>query len=876
MNGSQENITPPKLAKRLLHQFLRIDLAEEVEGDLEEKFCLNLKTKSATIAKLNYWFQVLNYLRPFAFRKAKKRNSNQYDMLQNYLKIGFRNLMKSKLFSSINISGMAVSIASVIIIALFIYDEFQFDKHVEDYERKYRVYTEGLAEDGSLRKRSMIPPMIAPTAVAEFPEVDAYSRFLNFNYPILFKAGDKNLTERKGGYADASILKMFSLKLIEGDINTALAEPQTIVINQTLKEKYFGDKPALGEFITINNQNNKVTGVFEDFPSHSHLQLNYLLPMVEFARGQEQRMQRWTWSQFHTYVKLKEGTDIESLEKKMGDMVIRNTESERHRYLPHLMPIEKVHLYAYDHLWDIAIKGNIQTIYILSATAIFILIIAILNFVNLSTARAINRFKEVGVRKVIGAFRSNLISQFISESMIIAFIAMIFGGVMASFTLQYLNNFTEKSIATFWFSDPVILLFLVGLALIIGLIAGAYPAFYISSHKPAEVLSGKGASYSGKILMRKSLVVFQFILSFFLIIASYVVSDQHTYMRTAKMGFDKDNLVVIQLRGELSRNLESTKQQFLNHSNIISGTMGYGLPGEAYAGDGVIDKATNKDVGSSLLTVDQDYIKTLGMEVIAGRDFSKDILSDEKHAFIVSEQAAKLLGYSDPKDALEHPIAWNRWDAPDSLKEGKVIGVVKDIQLNSMRETINPVVLQIFPFAYNTLTMKIKTDDVPSTIAHMEKTWKSFNTDWPFEYRFLDENFDKMYKSEEKLATLFTWFTTFTIFVACLGMFGLVVYSTSQKYKEISIRKVLGAGEVNLVVQLSKNYISLIAIAFIIAAPLSYYAANEWLQKFAFRISITPLLFIKAALLIAGISLLTVGLQSIKAARANPVDALKE
>ena len=797
-------------------------------------------------------------------------------MLQNYLKIAFRNLAKSKLFSSINISGMAISFASFLLITVFIYDELQFDKHVKDYSRKYRVYTEGLAEDGSRRKRSMIPPMIAPTAASEFPEVESYTRFLNFNYPVLFEAAGKNLTERKGGYADPSIFDMFSLKLVEGDAATALNEPNTIAISNTLKQKYFGDKPALGELIEVNNTSEKVAAVFEDFSPHSHLHLNYFMSMEEFARGLPDRMQRWTWSQFHTYIKLKEGTDIPALEKKLGDMVIRNTESERHRFLPHLMPIEKVHLYAYDHLWDIANRGNVQTVYILSATAIFILVIAILNFVNLSTARAVNRMKEVGVRKVIGAFRSHLINQFISESVVITLIALVIGCAFAALVLPQLNLFTEKTISLNLFFDPVVMACLVGFAVLIGLAAGAYPAFYISGYNPVQILSHKSSSQSGKTLLRKGLVVFQFILSFFLILASFIVNDQHTYMRTAKMGFDKDNLIIVQIRGDMRNNLETAKRAFLDHDNIINGTMGYGLPGEAFAGDGVIDKVTNKDVGTSLLTVDHDYIKTLGLEIIAGRDFSKDILSDEDHAFIVSEQAARLLGHTDPKDALEHPIAWNRWDAPDSLKEGTVIGVVKDIQLNSMRETIIPVILQVFPAAYNTLTMKIKTTDVRSTIAHLEKTWKSFNTEWPFEYRFLDENFDRMYKSEEKLATLFTGFTTFTIFVACLGLFGLVVYSTSQKYKEISIRKVLGAGEGNLVVQLSKNYVLLIAIAFVIAVPLSYYAANEWLQKFAFRISITPLLFIKAALLIAGISLLTVGLQALKAALANPVDALKE
>lgn len=797
-------------------------------------------------------------------------------MWKSYFMVGWRNLVKNKLFSAINVAGMAISIASVAVIALFIRDELQYDKHVADYERKYRVYTVGQAEDGTTRHRSMIPPMIAPTAANDFPEIEQYARFLNFNYPVLFKVGNKRLTEKGGGYADASFLEMFSLKAVEGDMATALNDPQTIAINQTLKQKYFGSKPALGESIVVGTVNYKVTAVFQDFPSHSHLQLNYFLPMVEFASSASERMQRWTWSQFHTYIRLKPGADVAALEKKMEDMVIRHTPEERHRYLPRLMPIGQIHLHAYDHQWDIAKRGNIQTVYILFATAVFILLIAILNFVNLSTARAVNRAKEVGVRKVIGAYRVNLIGQFISESTVVALIAMILGGVLVSFLLPYLNDFTEKSISTTWFAEPLIVLSLVALTLFIGLAAGVYPAFHISRHRPAEVLAGKDSSHSGKNLLRKGLVIFQFMLSFFLIIASYVISDQYTFMRTARMGFDKDNVVVLQLYDEMTRNLKAAKEEFVNHPNIASGTMGYGLPGEAFAGDGVIDKVTNKEMGVSLLTVDHDYVKTLGMKIIAGRDFSEAILSDEKHAFIISEQAAKLLGYPDPKDALEHPIAWNRWDAQDSLKEGKVIGVVEDIQLNSMRETFNPVVLHVFPPAYNTLTLKINEDNVPATIAHLEEKWKKFNTEWPFEYRFLDENFDRMYKSEEKLATLFTWFTTFTIFVACLGMFGLVVYSTSQRYKEISIRKVFGAREAGLVVQLSKTYAALIFVAFVIAAPLSYFAAAEWLQKFAFRISITPLLFVKAAVLIAGISLLTIGIQTLKAARANPVKALRE
>ena len=514
-------------------------------------------------------------------------------------------------------------------------------------------------------------------------------------------------------------------------------------------------------------------------------------------------------------------------------------------YVPHLMPIERIHLFAYDQLWDIAVKGNIQTIYILTGIAGFILLIAVLNYVNLSTARAISRVREVGVRKVMGAFRSQLINQFVSESVIVSFIALSLAVLVAVITLPHLNAFAEKNIDPGIFLEPQTILLLVTFGLIIGICAGVYPAFFTSAQRPSQILRSKMGDKPGKSILRQSLVVFQFILSFFLIMASLVVSEQHAFMRNTDMGFEKENIIVMPLRGDMTKNLESAKSAFSDHPNIISAALGYGLPGEAFAGDGFIDKATGKNWHANMLTVDHDYIKTLGMEVIAGRDFSKDILSDQTHAFILSETTARLLGYADPKDALDHSIAWPRWDAPDSLKEGRVIGIVKDIQMNSMRENVAPVVIHVFPFAYTTLTLRIKAEDVTATISHLEKKWKGFNTEWPFAYRFLDENFDKMYKAEEKLSILFRIFTGFTILVACLGLFGLVVYSTSQRYREVGIRKVLGASERNLVVLLGKNYVILIAIAFAVAVPLSFYAAWRWLQTFAFRIEITQLLFLK-------------------------------
>ena len=801
-------------------------------------------------------------------------------MLQNYLKIGFRNLIKNKLFTAINISGMAISIASFLIITLYVYDELQYDKHVEDVSSKYRVYNDHYNTEGFQRRGAMIPPMIAPTMQAELPEVESYARFMNFNNPVLFEYGDIKFPEAKGGYADPAFLKMFSVKLLEGDSKTALTEPNMIAINSTLKKKYFGDKPAVGETMQVFDQDFKVSAVFEDFPDHSHLQLNYFIAMEYILRAIPQRMQNWGWSQFHTYVQLKPGVDANAVDEKLKGIAERYSWPESKKsgtyYIPHLLPLADVHLHAADHSWDIAVRGNAQTVYILSATAVFILIIAILNFINLSTARAVARVKEVGVRKVVGAFRGQLIYQFISESVIVSFIALFIGGLIAELVLPALNSFSEKAIPYDIFFRPLIIGSLLISAVIVGVLAGAYPAFYISGYKPAQILSNKQSARSGRTLLRKGMVVLQFILSFVLIMASFIVTEQHHYLRTKDMGFNKDNVVAIEIRGTMEANFEATKQAFESDPGVLSASYQYGLPGEAFAGDGIRDVENDKDVPISMLLVDHDYIKTLGLKIVAGREFDRNRPADIRGAFIVSESGAKALGHLNPEEAIGHRVSWDRWDVRDSVKTGTIIGVVKDLHLNSLKENITPVVLHIFPPAYSSLTFRLKGESIPETLKHLETTWKKFNSEWPFDYHFIDDNFDKLYKSEEKLAVLFTFFTGFAIFVACLGLFGLVVYSTSQKYKEISIRKVLGAADFSLVFGLSRNYMILIAVAFVVAIPVSYYAADEWLQKFAYHIDITPVLFVKAALLIISISLLTVGIQSFKAARANPVDALKE
>ena len=801
-------------------------------------------------------------------------------MLRSYFTIGLRNLLKNKLFSVINISGMAISVACFFIIGLFVIDELSYDKHTSDPHLKFRVYNEMFSQDGSISVGSMVPPMIAPTLKTDYPEVDYYFRFLSINSKLLFQVGDNKTTEENGGYGEPTMFNMFDLKLIEGDRNTILTKPKTVALSETIAKKYFGDAPALGKIIRIGTEDVVVDGVYEDFSAHSHLHIRYLLRLEDLAIVLGDRMQSWQWNQFFTYIKLKPGAEGSALEGKLQSFAERHawpvTKPNGGYFIPHLMQLDNVHLQASNQLWDIADRGNAQTVYILSGTALFILIIAILNFINLSTSRAMTRMKEVGVRKSIGAARSQLIKQFMSESVILALIALLIGVIITQLTLPSLNSFTEKSIPLDIFLDPINIASILLFALVVGVAAGAYPAFYISAFQPSSVLSGKQSATSGQNVFRKSLVVVQFMLSFFMIIAAIVVSDQLTYMQTKDMGFDMDNVIVIPLRGGLSKNKQAAKTEFSSNPNVISATMGYGLPGQAFAGDGFTDKETGREWHVSMLTVDPDYVKTLGLKIIAGRDFEKERPSDEQDAFIVSEATMKMLGLTDPNEALGHKISWKRWDDATKEKEGSIIGVIQDLHLNSLQQNITPVMIQVLPFAYNTLTLRIKGDDIPATIAHFENKWKQFESDWPFEYKFLDSNFDKLYKSETRLSKLFTFFTGFATFVACLGLFGLVAYNMSLRFREIGIRKVLGATETHLVVQLGKSYVFLVGIAFIIAIPVSYYAAHEWLQTFAYRTEISPSLFAKAALSILGVAIVTVGMQSLKAARGNPVNALKE
>ena len=798
-------------------------------------------------------------------------------MLLNYFKIALRNLTKNKLFSLINVFGMAISLASCLLIGLFVWDELQFDNYYPDKERTFRVYNVRTGDDGVTNYLPIVPLPFAPYMQKDFPEIESTLRMMDTYSGQLFEINDKKLLESNGVYAEHTVFNMLSINVIKGSAEEALVKPNMVAISKSLATKYFKDGNILGENLKIDGQDFQVSAIFDDTPDHSHLKINYLLSFATLTKNWvKDRNENWQWQQIFTYLKLKPNTDAKALEAKFLPFVEKyaypKIKPEGFLYVPHLQNITDIHLQSSNFEWEMAQRGNAQTVYILSFTALLLLVIASLNFINLSTSRSLKRMKEVGVRKVAGAARVQLVVQFIAESVVITFLGLALSLVIAELTLPYLNQFAEKTLSLPL--TPVVTSALITFCVLLGIVAGSYPAFYLSQFKPAAVLYNKNSASGNTAFFRQGLVVLQFMFSFFLIIGSMIVLSQNDLLQNKDMGFSKEQLVMIPLRDNQVKHYETTKNEFSNHPNVISATIGFGIPGDIIAGDGVIDPVTHKSLPANMFCIDFDYIKTMQMKIIEGRDFSRSFTTDENQGFIINETAVKTFGFGTPEEAIGKKLDWNMW-GKDSLKHGKVIGVVKDFHFKSLREQMSPVVMQIFPSAYWKLTLRIKPEDAQATITHLKSTYERLDPEWPFTYKFVDENFDAMYRSEEKLSTLFSVFTGIAIAVACLGLFGLVEYSVNQRVREIGIRKVFGASVNSLLILLTGKYFLLVLIAFVIIIPVSYYAASTWLSSFAYRVPISPWIYAKACVLIITITAFTVSFQSIKAALTNPAKVLK-
>jgi putative ABC transport system permease protein len=807
-------------------------------------------------------------------------------MLSNFFKIAFRNITRHKGFSFINIAGLSLGLTACILIGLFVWDEHQYDKFLPDGDQVYRVYTEYKNSDGT-QMMAVTPPMFASTLDKDFPEVEKTARVMMLSeYKTLFEAGKNKLYEQSGSFVDSTFFDVFPITFKYGTSANALDDPSSIVISAEMAERFFGSADPVGKQILKDKTPYLVKGVFLKDPKF-HLQFNYLINISAIGLPAE-RMKSWGWHQFVTYAKLKKQTDVVALQSKFQVYVkekskAANNSGSDNSDKPFFQSLKDIHLYSSDFKFDIAQRGNITYVNALSIIAIFILLIACFNFVNLATAKSLQRAKEVGVRKSIGAGRKQLIFQFIGETVLLSFISIFISVCLSALLLPWLNQFTGKNIPVILFANPFVLLLLIALALLVGVIAGFYPALVLSGFKPVKVLKGSISNDKepGRIpWLRHGLVVTQFILSVLLIISAIVVFNQVNYLHNKDLGFNKEQIMFFPMRGDnMFNNMDAFKNEILKAPGVSSVSIGYGFPGDAVGGDEIIVAHNGKQTTQSAtqLTVDFDYIKTMGIQIVAGRDFSKEMSTDKDHAWIINETAVKQLGFGTPQKALGQDLYWHPWGAsnPDSLKSGKIIGVVKDFNYKSLYDKVETAVIQIFPGAAWKVAVKMKTAGINNTVAGVTNAWNKFTPDYPIEYKFLDENFEAMYTAEDKLRSLLWIFTSIAIFIGCLGLFGLAAYTAERRRKEVGIRKVLGASTKGVVLLLSKDFIRLVVISLLVASPVAWYFMNKWLQDFAYRVNISWWVFAVAAILALSIAFITVSFQAIKAAIANPVKSLR-
>jgi len=804
-------------------------------------------------------------------------------MLKNYFKTAIRNLLRYKGFTFINILSLTIGIIGCLIIGLFVWDEQQYDKHIPGASNIYRVYDERKTNEATTYGAT-VAPMYATFLKSQYPEVDASARILMVGDKYLMEVGEKSGYEEKGRFVDSNFFQIFPLKFLKGNPATALTTPLSIVLSEDVSNRYFGKEDPIGKTVLIDKDTFEVKGVMASLPEHFHLEANFLMPISAF-NFPPARMQNWTWHQFYTYMKLKPGAKMEQLQDKfqahIKKAIFPTLTQEGSSFLPFFQPLTDIHLKSADFTHDVAKRGNETYVKGLTIIALFVLLIACFNFINLATARSLRRAKEIGVRKVVGADRKQLILQFIGETALLAVISMIIAIIATLFIIPWLNNFTGKSINFNPITNPALGLILLFAAIIIGVLAGIYPALVLSGFQPIKVLKNmKLAGSGGGSWLRPALVVIQFSLSVLLIVSTIIVYRQTKYLNNKDLGFAKEQVVYFQARGEVAEKVETFKDELRKSPNIVSVTSGYGLPGDPYAGDGVKiqTKEGEKDYSANLFIGDHDYVKTLGMKIIAGRDFSKERSTDVREAFIINETAVREFGFGTPEKAIGQPMAWNEWEPEDTanpIKRGQVIGVVKDFHYKSLHEKVTPSVIQLYPQVLFKVAVKLKTADVKNTIAHINKVWGQFSPGYPLDYKFMDETYGKMYETEGKLSQLLWIFAIMAILVGCMGLFGLAAFSAEQRTKEIGIRKVLGAGVFNIVGLLSKNFIILVVIASLIAFPIAYWAMNSWLEDFNYRINIEWWVFAVALFAAIAIALITVSFQSIKAATTNPVKSLR-
>jgi len=807
-------------------------------------------------------------------------------MLKNYLKIAYRNLLRSKAFSAINIIGLSFGLATCMIIGLFVLDELSYDRFHEKADRIVRVTFKANMNGNKINEASVMPPT-AQTLQRDYAEVLEATR-LRLAVALNLEKNDAIFKETSVAFADSNFFQVFSFPLVKGNPKTALLQPNTMVISEKMAQKYFGNVDPIGKTLKSKNYDEvlEVTGVMAEWPVNSHFHYDFLISMAGLA---EAKVNSWMQSEYFTYLVLPESYDYQQLQAKLPQMVEKYFGPEIKQAFGMnyaafrengnelglvLQPLTDIHLYS-DFDYDLSAAGDIRYVYIFGAIALFMLLIACINFMNLSTAGASRRAREVGIRKVMGSVKSTLVGQFLLESVMLTMIALLLALGLVWLALPFFNDLASKNLKLSFTAMPWLLPGLLLLGLVVGMLAGSYPAFFLSSFKPIAILKGgthltlsRGRRSIG---LRGTLVVVQFCISIILIIGTTVVYQQLRFIQNTKLGYDKDQVLVLQGTYRLGQNEQLFKKQLLQDSRVVDVTVsGYVPAGPSYNNNFMVygDDKVNEFTKGIRYDVDENYIPTLGMSLVAGRNFSPDFGTDSS-AIILNETAAREMGWG--KDAIGHTVT--RPNNEGTKTTYRVIGVVKDFHFRSLHERITPLMMTL---GHNggAILVKVKTRDLPALISSVEKQWKTLVADEPMEYAFLEENFNATYRAEQKTGRILGLFAGLTIFVACLGLFGLATFTAEQRTKEIGVRKVLGASVTGVVMLLSRDFLKPVLIAIVLASPIAWYAMNAWLQDFAYKIDIGWWVFALAGVLSVGIALLTVSFQSIKAALANPVKSL--
>ncbi len=806
-------------------------------------------------------------------------------MIQNYLKIALRNLLKHKFISFINLFGLTVGLTCCLLITTYIINELSYDRYNEHADNIYRVTRSFNNQDGvvSLNLSTVSPPF-GYYLPGDFPEIKKMTRLLdNGITPLRYE--EKLINEKQVFFADENLFDVFTVNVLKGNPHTALTGPYSVMMTEEMAKKYFGDEDPMNKTLRCNNQFDlKVTGIYKAFPSNAHMHPGMLVSFSTLkdtaVYGDENLRTNWGNNSFFTYLLLPEHYNINNMIARFPDFVDKRMFNQEYvgkkasQFTKlNLQKLTDIHLYSHTD-YEAEPNSDIKRVYIFAMIAFFILLIACINYMNLSTARSALRAREIGIRKVIGARKKELLFQFLSESVLITWLALLLSLLALYFAMPWLNKITDQHLSVSLLLRWQVLVPVLLTPFIVGIISGIYPALFMAAFQPIKTLKGLFKAGNGSISFRKVLVVTQFAISIILIITTAIVFQQLHYMENKSLGFDRDHMVVIPYNNALSEKYEAFRTELLSGSNFKDVARSSRIPTGrllddmgAYTQSGDSMKPSNTDI--KFVAVDYDFIPAYGMQMASGRNYSRAYGTDTSN-FVLNETAIKALGWTN-ESAIGKPLKYGN-------TTGHVIGVVKDFHFESMHQSILPMILVLFPArinVYSNLSVKFSGQNIPAALAQLESTWKKFLPEIPYQYTFLDENFDALYKSEQKQGAIFTTFACVAILIACLGLFGLSAFAITQRVKEIGIRKVLGASVSDIVRLLSKDFLLLVAIAALIAFPVAWYAMHQWLEGFAYRINISWWVFVLAGFVAALVALFTISFQAIKAALSNPVKNLR-